>query len=250
MANIVKYASLAFMTYCSCSLFNESLFFPNFSSSVQNSYHLVWSAGTFFGYILLLIQKQRIFKCFEEMSKIPQQRGPQQPTANFLFLFANGYQIYHFTTNTYMKTISQGYFKFDCQYYINFSLVLMDFMYADFLLLNKDMFSAIISQIKTVRSNEPFLEKYLLGKLKMFCDRHNRIIDVYEEVTYIFSVLNLVSVSLCLIEIVYSLYATIERVNPLPPYPWIGVFWISTYSIKLLYVAWASTTLSTEVGNN
>lgn len=164
IGTVAKFSSITFFTYCSYIVFSEALKFPDFFNSVQNTYKLLWSAGTFVGYFLLLIQKNRLLKSFDEISKIPHQRGPHQTMANFMFLFANFYQIFHFIHNTHVAIIVRGKFKFNCQYYVNFALVLMDFVYADFLLLYKDMFSMIISQIEDVKkSNEPFWRFYLLG---------------------------------------------------------------------------------------
>lgn len=229
---MIKYASCVLLLVCGSIVINGHVRFINFTQSVRDGYSILWVLSSFFIQICLLSNKNKIYK-LQKQILVPNQKLTK--FSNPYFLTYSFLEIIFFTFESYYLTTTTRKFYYNPQIYPLFTVFLHDVMSTDFVNLYKNEIEKIEHKISKNKTSLQNLSKY-----------HNNLIDSFENMTEIFALSRLCSVSISFVTLVFSFYFTFEKASNVP-WPIAGMFWISLYSTKLCYMAYANVDLNLKV---
>lgn len=229
----IKYLSCIILLTCGSIVINSRLQFKNFTQSVKDCYSILWVLSSFLIKASLLYQKTKIYKLQKEISK----RSKLSKFANAYFSTFLLILISFFSFESYFMTRKTSKFYFNPQIYPLFIIYLHDVISAETVLSYVNELEKIVTQVETA-------DKVAL--FKHLSNSHHNLIDSFENMSEIFALSRLCSVSICFLTLVFSFYFTFEGASA-TPWPVSGLFWISLHLTKLCYLAYATADFNQKV---
>jgi len=238
----LKYLTILLLQWCVYKAMDRNVSHGSVYNLMITLTAIGWSATLVISVFSLLLQNQKLSSFLTGMS-LMQENTNITPALNFLYLSTQSLQIAYFS---YEAVVLNQLTSLD-NLFFNFILISIDFAFSAFLQYHRLMIQGLSQKLKLLRYSERFFWKNrTLIEIRQITAMHDRIMNSYEDLTQIFKYVNVSSVSFYIVEIVFTLFINIEHFVSLMQNI-NGVFWIYTYSIKLMATTFEAAQLKNEV---